>query len=74
MTHHMRPDRRDWLVGLFAATVLGLILPGVGGRIGMRVIAVASGQATGFSLGGSATVVFLGASAGRIGAKRQSDE
>jgi hypothetical protein len=66
MTHHTRPDRRDWLVSLLAATALGLVLPGVGGRIGMRVIAVASGLATAFSLEGSATVVFLGAGAGAV--------
>jgi hypothetical protein len=47
-----------------AGSILGFLLLGIGGRIGMRVIALAQGQAPGASLGGSLTVVMLGAAAG----------
>jgi hypothetical protein len=44
--------------------LLGILFLGIGGRIGMRVIALVLGQAPGISVGGSLTVVFLGAAAG----------
>jgi hypothetical protein len=40
------------------------MLLGVGGRVAMRIIALAQGTPAGFSLGGSATVVFLGTLSG----------
>jgi hypothetical protein len=60
-----------WKPSLFAAlgagTVLGTLILGVGGRLAMRVIAVLDGTPVGFSVGGSMTVVFLGAVAGAAG-------
>ncbi len=41
---------------------------GIGGRVAMRGIAVLSGAPPGFSLGGSLTVVLLGAVSGLAGA------
>ena len=53
----------DPLVGL----ALGLPILGVGGRIAMRIIAHATNVAPGFSLGGTMTVVSLGAVSGVAG-------
>jgi len=52
-----------WHGGLLGAA-LGTAFLGVGGRAAMRGIAMAQGAPTGFSLGGSLTVVLLGAAAG----------
>ena len=41
---------------------------GVGGRVAMRVVAERTSGVSGFSFGGSATVVFLGAVSGAVGA------
>jgi hypothetical protein len=46
--------------------VLGALILGVGGRIAMRVIATATTGTSGFSLGGTLTVVFLGAASGTV--------
>jgi hypothetical protein len=46
---------------------LGALVLGVGGRVAMRVIAEATTGSSGFSLGGTSTVVFLGAVSGAIG-------
>src|SRR5687768_3692362 len=61
-----RPGGRDWMVGLAAGALLGTAFLGVGGRAGMRLVAVAQGAAGGFTLGGSMTVVALGALSGAI--------
>ena len=45
---------------------LGTLILGVGGRLAMRVIAMATTGATGFSFGGTMTVVFLGAASGAV--------
>jgi len=49
-------------VGYGAA--LGTLILGVGGRLAMRAIALATSGASGFSFGGTLTVVFLGAASG----------
>ncbi|MBC7834946.1 MAG: hypothetical protein H7Y88_07575 [Phycisphaerales bacterium] len=46
---------------------LGLPILGIGGRIAMRVISHATNIAPGFSLGGTMTVVFMGAVSGAAG-------
>ena len=46
---------------------LGALVLGVGGRVAMRVIAEATTGTSGFSLGGTVTVVFLGAVSGAVG-------
>jgi hypothetical protein len=56
-----RPTRRDWIDASLIGLLLGALILGVGGRIGMRYVGLAQGQAAGFSWGGSLTVVFMGA-------------
>lgn len=58
----------DWLAALALGIILGTLVLGVGGRVAMRWIGLLQGQPTGFSVGGSATVVFLGAVSGLAGA------
>ena len=59
-----RPRRRDWIAGLAAGASLGFVILGVGARAGMRIIAVASGQAPLFTIEGSIAVSLLGALTG----------
>lgn len=54
---------RDILAGLAA----GIVVLGIGGRLLMRGIAVATGTGAGFSWGGTAEVVLFGAIAGAAG-------
>jgi hypothetical protein len=61
-----RPSRRDWLAGLVAGASLGLVLLGVGARIGMRLFAVASRQAPTFTIEGSIAISLLGALTGAL--------
>jgi hypothetical protein len=61
-----RPDRRDWLAGISAGAILGLLFLGVGARAGMRLIALASGQAPLFTIEGSIAVSLLGAATGAL--------
>ena len=56
----MRAGTRDSVAGALLGAAVGTVVLGVGGRIAMRGIALLAGQPPGFSLGGSATVVFLG--------------
>lgn len=53
-----------WVRGAALGALLGTLCLGLGGRAAMRAIAAAQGAAPGFSLGGTLTVVFLGALAG----------
>jgi hypothetical protein len=46
---------------------IGLPILGIGGRVAMRVIAYASDVTSGFSFGGTMTVVLLGALSGAAG-------
>ena len=64
MNDGRRPQLADWLAGVLAGTLLGVVLLGAGGRIAMRVIALVENQPQGFTWGGSLTVVMLGAAAG----------
>jgi len=50
--------------GLIRATLLGLLILGIGGRLLMRVVALMDGQAPAFTLEGSVAVVFYGTVAG----------
>lgn len=58
---------RDWLAGILLGSVVGTVILGVGGRVAMRVFAIATNVPGGFSLGGSTTVIFLGAVSGAAG-------
>lgn len=59
-----RTAAEPWLFGLLLGAGVGLIVLGVGGRIAMRAIAVANRASPSFSIGGTATVVFLGVVSG----------
>lgn len=59
-----RLGRRDWLTGLGAGAILGFLFLGIGSRAGMRLVALASGQAPAFSIEGSIAVALLGALTG----------
>lgn len=60
------PRGSDWLAGIAAGTALGAVFLGVGGRLGMRAIALANGQPPTASFEGSLTVVLLGAASGAV--------
>ena len=62
------PRRRAVAMTLFWGLGLGTLILGVGGRIAMRFIAEATTGASGFTVGGTATVVFLGLASGAAGA------
>jgi membrane associated rhomboid family serine protease len=49
------------------ASVLGAIVLGIGGRVLMRIVALANGGAGGFSMAGSLEVVAAGALFGALG-------
>jgi hypothetical protein len=57
----------DLLYGTMLGAAIGVIVLGVGGRIAMRAVALIENTPTGFSLGGTGTVVFLGAVSGAAG-------
>ena len=59
--------RSPWLFDPVVGIALGFLVLGVGSRIAMRVIAHATNVAPGFSLGGTMTVVFMGAVSGAAG-------
>jgi hypothetical protein len=61
-----RLDRHDWLAGLAAGAILGLVFLGVGARTGMRLIAMSAGQAPTFTVEGSIAVSLLGALTGAL--------
>jgi hypothetical protein len=59
------PWRRVLTTVIYGA-VLGTLILGVGGRLAMRVIATSTSGNTGFSFGGTLTVIFLGAASGAV--------
>src|SRR5690349_9676665 len=59
-----RPTAKDWAIGLLAGALLGVVLLGIGGRMGMRLIALANGQTPILTFGGTVAVTLLGAAAG----------
>ena len=61
-----RLNRDDWLAGLVAGAALGFVFLGIGARVGMRLFAVASGQAPTFTIEGSIAVSLLGALTGAL--------
>jgi len=66
MTGHGRPTIDDWRTGVVVGASLGAIVLGVGGRLGMRAIALAQGQSPSFTIDGSIAVVLLGGVAGAV--------
>lgn len=57
-----------WIFALIAGGATGLIFLGVGGRVAMRLVAVRAGQPSGWTLGGTMTVLFMGVVSGIGGA------
>ena len=64
MTTHRRPTFADWRAGIVVGAMLGTVLLGIGGRLGMRGIAIAQGQPASFTFDGSLVVVLLGSATG----------
>ena len=64
ITPRLRANGKTLLWGIG----LGTLILGLGGRVAMRIIAESTTGASGFSLGGTATVVFLGLGSGVAGA------
>lgn len=62
------PSARAVRATLLWGAVIGVAVLGVGGRVVMRVIAEANGTAPAFTVGGTVTVVSLGAVSGLAGA------
>lgn len=62
------PSRgRSLFTALLIGTITGALFLGVGGRLVMRGLAVASGRPSGFTFGGTFSVILSGAIAGVIG-------
>ena len=59
-----RESAAPWLRGAMLGTLLGALFLGIGGRAAMRAIGSLQGAPPGFSIGGTTTVVFLGAASG----------
>jgi hypothetical protein len=59
-----RSAAEPWLFALCLGAAVGFVVLGIGGRIAMRAIAIANRVPTGFSVGGTATVVLLGVGSG----------
>jgi hypothetical protein len=58
---------RSFLTSLALGAVTGALFLGVGGRIAMRIFAVLDGRVPGWSVGGTMTVIFMGAAWGTLG-------
>jgi hypothetical protein len=67
MRRFVDASRSPWMFDPLIGIALGLTILGIGGRIAMRVIAHATYAAPSFSLGGTMTVVFMGAVSGAAG-------
>jgi hypothetical protein len=66
-TRAIQLARNPWVFDPLVGIALGLPILGIGGRISMRIIAHATNVAPSFSLGGTMTVVLLGALSGAAG-------
>ena len=66
MTTHRRPTFSDWRATLVAGAVLGIVILGVGGRLGMRALALIQGQTPLFTIDGSIAITLLGGVAGIV--------
>lgn len=64
----LSPRAQAVLLTLIWGLGLGALILGIGGRVAMRVIAVATTRTGAFSLGGTGTVVFLGLASGALAA------
>ena len=64
----MRPLWRTAIRTLAAGTILGLVILGIGGRLVMSLITTQAGGTPRYTIGGTLTVVMLGAASGLAGA------
>jgi len=63
-----QPGRvRSLLTALLVGTATGALFLGVGGRLVMRAFGLATGRPSGFSVGGTFSVILWGAIAGFVG-------
>lgn len=58
---------RNWISGILIGGGTGLIVLGIGGRLAMRALALQERPAAAFTLGGTITVILLGAVSGIAG-------
>ena len=58
---------RNWISGILIGGATGLIVLGVGGRLAMRAVALQERPAAAFTIGGTITVILLGAVSGIAG-------
>lgn len=65
---HLTPRQRASGLTLGWGLALGLVVLGVGGRLAMWIIAEETTGTSGFTLGGTATVLFLGLLSGGLAA------
>ena len=59
--------RRSLITAITLGAAVGAVFLGIGGRTAMRIFAILDGRDPGLSLGGSMTVVFMGAAWGMTG-------
>lgn len=67
MNTQIELPRRSLPIALVLGAATGAVFLGVGGRVAMRVFALLTDRAPGWSFGGTMTVVFMGAVFGMIG-------
>lgn len=67
MNTQIELPRRSLPMALVLGAATGAVFLGVGGRVAMRIFALLTERAPGWSFGGSMTVVFMGAVFGTIG-------
>jgi hypothetical protein len=63
----MSPATRRAALTLLSATLLGTLVLGLGGRLAMHAVARLDSGNGGFTLGGTLTVIGLGAASGALG-------
>ena len=59
--------RRSFVTAITLGAIVGTIFLGIGGRTAMRIFAMLEGRAPGWSVGGTMTIVFMGAAWGTLG-------
>lgn len=67
MNSTVQLPKRSLVTALALGAVVGTIFLGIGGRVAMRIFALLDGTEPGFSLGGSMSVVIMGAVWGMVG-------
>lgn len=55
------------IIVMLAGLAVGAVILGIGGRIAMRMVALAAGEKLRFSVGGTAEIILAGAGGGTLG-------